>query len=102
MPHLRRETGRSSGKSGDFGDGSETVKTKTDGNVDPHNPAGYAVITHAYEKPGTYLVTVKCTNGRGETGDDAFGGSGGKIEPDAESDGKEATVAHHRQHNDPG
>lgn len=52
----------------DFGDGSEPVETKTDGNVDPHNPEGYAVLKHAYEKPGTYLVTVKCTNSRGETG----------------------------------
>ena len=34
----------------DFGDGSDPVKTKTDGNVDAHNPEGYAVITHALRK----------------------------------------------------
>ena len=43
----------------DFGDGTATVKVRSDGNADPHEPAGYAVTRHRYEKAGDYIVTVK-------------------------------------------
>ena len=43
----------------DFGDGSPLVKVKSDGNVDPQAKNGYAITTHAYSKPGDYLVKVQ-------------------------------------------
>ena len=43
----------------DFGDGSPLVKVKSDGNVDPQADNGYAITTHAYTKPGDYLVKVQ-------------------------------------------
>jgi murein DD-endopeptidase MepM/ murein hydrolase activator NlpD len=43
----------------DFGDGSPFVKVKSDGNVDPQAKNGYAITTHAYSKPGDYLVKVQ-------------------------------------------
>ncbi len=52
----------------DFGDGSPRVRVHSDGNQQGrHNPDGYAVTTHQFTKPGHYLVTVRCTNERGET-----------------------------------
>ena len=51
----------------DFGDGSPSVKTQSDGNAKTHAPDGYATTTHRYAKPGDYLVTVSRTNQRGET-----------------------------------
>jgi hypothetical protein len=49
----------------DFGDGSPTVRVRSDGNVRPHAYDGYAVTTHRYEKPGHYIVTVERSNERG-------------------------------------
>lgn len=43
----------------DFGDGSARRSTKSDGNAVKLAPDGYAVITHTYQKPGDYIVTVK-------------------------------------------
>jgi len=43
----------------DFGDGSPLAKVKSDGNVDPQAKNGYAITTHAYAKPGDYLVKVQ-------------------------------------------
>ncbi|MDY0170736.1 MAG: PKD domain-containing protein [Thermoguttaceae bacterium] len=44
----------------DFGDGSPPVRTRSDGNVKPRAPDGYAKVVHRYEKPGHYLVHVRC------------------------------------------
>lgn len=49
-----------------FGDGSPPVKTKSDGNVKALAKDGYAITTHRFAKPGTYLVSVERTNERGE------------------------------------
>jgi murein DD-endopeptidase MepM/ murein hydrolase activator NlpD len=49
----------------DFGDGSPTVSVRSDGNVNMHAPDGYAVTTHAFKRPGDYLVRVERTNRRG-------------------------------------
>jgi len=43
----------------DFGDGSAPVKVQSDGNANQHNPAGYAITQHRYDKAGDYIVTVK-------------------------------------------
>ncbi|MBI2686223.1 MAG: peptidoglycan DD-metalloendopeptidase family protein [Acidobacteria bacterium] len=43
----------------DFGDGSPRRSTQSDGNAVKLAKDGYAVITHKYEKPGDYIVTVK-------------------------------------------
>lgn len=45
----------------DFGDGTPPVQVQSDGNVDQHAPDGYAVTTHAFAKPGDYLVRVERT-----------------------------------------
>jgi hypothetical protein len=50
-----------------FGDGSPPVKVKSDGNVKPLAKDGYAVTTHAFTKPGQYLVSVQRTNAAGQT-----------------------------------
>lgn len=50
----------------DFGDGTPSVTTRSDGNRESLNLNGYAVTSHCYEKPGRYLVTVSRTNKRGE------------------------------------
>jgi len=49
----------------DFGDGSPEVTVQSDGNVDAHNPEGYAVTKHAYRKPGCYIATVRRSDERG-------------------------------------
>jgi len=54
----------------DFGDGSPAVTTQSPGGADPHDPNGYAITTHRYERPGDYLVSVHRTNRRGEIGMD--------------------------------
>jgi hypothetical protein len=41
-----------------FGDGSDPVKVRSDGNAKPHDANGYAVTTHRYAKPGHYIVRV--------------------------------------------
>ena len=51
----------------DFGDGSDTVETQSDGNAKQHAKDGYAVTKHRFKKPGAYIVTVKRTNSRGQT-----------------------------------
>jgi murein DD-endopeptidase MepM/ murein hydrolase activator NlpD len=51
----------------DFGDGSPPVTVRSDGNVRPHAPLGYAETDHRYEMPGTYLVKVQRTDGYGQT-----------------------------------
>jgi hypothetical protein len=51
----------------DFGDGTPPVTVKSDGNVKPLAPAGYAVHVHRYNKPGDYLVKVERTDKNGYT-----------------------------------
>ena len=50
----------------DFGDGSEKVIVKSDGNVEQHAKDGYAVTQHPFTRPGHYLVRVERTNERGQ------------------------------------
>jgi hypothetical protein len=50
----------------DFGDGTEKVNAKSDGNVDQHAADGYAVTQHRFAKPGRYVVRVERTNERGQ------------------------------------
>lgn len=52
----------------DFGDGTPTVTTKSDGNVDQHARDGYAVTSHRFRKPGHYVVKVERTDSHGQTG----------------------------------
>ncbi|MGB0579414.1 MAG: PKD domain-containing protein [Limisphaerales bacterium] len=54
----------------DFGDGSPTVKTKSDGNVDSHAKDGYATIKHTYRKSGHYLVSIRRSNEHGHPATD--------------------------------
>jgi PKD repeat protein len=49
----------------DFGDGSPKITVQSDGNVQVHNPEGYAVTTHRYKKAGHYIASVKRSNERG-------------------------------------
>ena len=49
----------------DFGDGGAKVTVQSDGNVQVHNPQGYAGTAHSYEKPGHYIASVKRSNERG-------------------------------------
>ena len=49
----------------DFGDGSPPVAVRSDGNVKPSAPDGYAEAAHRYARPGQYLVRVERT---GHTG----------------------------------
>jgi len=49
----------------DFGDGSPKVTVQSDGNAKVHDPNGYAVTTHRYEKPGDYIATVRRKNEHG-------------------------------------
>jgi murein DD-endopeptidase MepM/ murein hydrolase activator NlpD len=50
----------------DFGDGSEKVSVKSDGNIDQHARDGYAVTQHRFARPGHYLVRVERTNQHGQ------------------------------------
>ena len=52
----------------DFGDGSAPVVTRSDGNVERLAPDGFATVTHRYRRPGTYVVRVRRTDRRGQTG----------------------------------
>ena len=45
----------------DFGDGSEPVKVRSDGNARPHDRNGYAETVHRFAKAGHYLVRVDGT-----------------------------------------
>ncbi len=49
----------------DFGDGSPRKTTRSDGNANPYDPAGYAETVHRYVKPGHYLVRVERTSQNG-------------------------------------
>ena len=49
-----------------FGDGA-TATTQSDGNVDEHAKNGFAVTTHAFAKPGEYIVRVERNNRLGQT-----------------------------------
>lgn len=51
----------------DFGDGSDRVEVRSDGNRDKLSPDGYAVTTHAYRHPGDYLVRASHTDEFGVT-----------------------------------
>ncbi len=51
----------------DFGDGSPTVRTRSDGNLKPLAPDGYASVVHRYERPGHYLVHVHRQDASGAT-----------------------------------
>jgi hypothetical protein len=50
----------------DFGDGSPTVCTQSDGAADPHNKDGYAVVKHRFRESGDYIVSVSRTNSDGQ------------------------------------
>lgn len=46
----------------DFGDGTPPVTVKSDGNVKPLAPDGFAETVHRFARPGRYLVQVKRLN----------------------------------------
>ena len=48
-----------------FGDGA-TATTRSDGNVELHAKNGFAVTTHAFTKPGDYIVRVERANRLGQ------------------------------------
>jgi len=50
----------------DFGDGSEKVTVKSDGNVEQHAKDGYAVTQHRFARPGHYVVRVERVNENGQ------------------------------------
>jgi hypothetical protein len=50
----------------DFGDGTPTATTRSDGNVDPHARDGYARVEHRYAKAGRYIVTVRRSDEHGQ------------------------------------
>ncbi len=54
----------------DFGDRSPKVTTQSNSSGDAHAADGYAATSHCYREPGNYIVTVRRTNQRGETGTD--------------------------------
>jgi murein DD-endopeptidase MepM/ murein hydrolase activator NlpD len=47
-----------------FGDGSEPVQVRSDGNAKPHDSKGYAETVHCFARAGHYIVRVEGT-GRG-------------------------------------
>jgi murein DD-endopeptidase MepM/ murein hydrolase activator NlpD len=52
-------------ESWDFGDGTPTVATHSDGNVKDLAPDGYASTVHRYKTPGDYLVRVERSDRKG-------------------------------------
>jgi hypothetical protein len=64
----------------DFGDGTEKVAVRSDGNVEQHARDGYAVTQHRFARPGHYLVRVERTN---EHGQRAIGHLHVPVEPEA-------------------
>jgi uncharacterized protein YxjI len=50
----------------DFGDRTEKVVVKSDGNVEQHARDGYGVTQHRFARPGHYLVRVERTNEHGQ------------------------------------
>ena len=51
----------------DFGDGTEPIRSHSDGNWDPRARTGYSTVTHSYEQRGDYIVRVERSNERGES-----------------------------------
>jgi len=49
-----------------FGDGSPSTTTRSDGNVKIHDPNGYAVTRHTFTKPGDYIVGVHRSDTAGQ------------------------------------
>jgi len=49
----------------DFGDQSALVKVRSDGNANQHDPDGYALTSHRYDKAGDYIVTVRRSDEHG-------------------------------------
>lgn len=49
----------------DFGDGTPTQTTRSDGTVKPLAKDGYAILSHQFDKPGHYLVRVERTDRHG-------------------------------------
>ncbi len=47
------------GETWDFGDGTPSVKVRSDANADRHAKNGYAEVEHRFDKPGDYLVSVQ-------------------------------------------
>ncbi|MCX6848205.1 MAG: PKD domain-containing protein [Verrucomicrobia bacterium] len=54
------------GETWDFGDGTPTVKVKSDGNAKALAKDGYAITQHSFAKPGDYIVSVEHVNKRDE------------------------------------
>jgi hypothetical protein len=54
----------------DFGDGSPTQNTQSDGNVEQRAKDGYAVIEHSYAERGDYLVHVWRKDEHGQHAED--------------------------------
>ncbi len=52
----------------DFGDDSEKVQVRSDGNVNKLDPDGYAVTGHSYASPGDYIVRVQRSDRHGVSG----------------------------------
>jgi murein DD-endopeptidase MepM/ murein hydrolase activator NlpD len=48
-----------------FGDGSEPVKVHSAGSGKEHDPAGYAMTVHRFEKSGRYIVSVEAIGAEG-------------------------------------
>ena len=51
----------------DFGDGTPSVRVRSDGNAQALAPNGFAITMHRYRDAGHYLVRVFRANRRGET-----------------------------------
>jgi murein DD-endopeptidase MepM/ murein hydrolase activator NlpD len=51
----------------DFGDGSPPVRTRSDGNLKPLAPDGYASVVHRYSQPGHYRIHVHRQDDSGAT-----------------------------------
>jgi murein DD-endopeptidase MepM/ murein hydrolase activator NlpD len=51
----------------DFGDGTPAVRVRSDGNANIHDPNGFAVTEHRYERAGDYIAGVSRTDRRGIT-----------------------------------
>ena len=50
----------------DFGDGSPSVRTQSDGAVKHRDKEGYAVTKHRFKNTGYYVVTVRRSNDHGQ------------------------------------
>ena len=65
--HVRSFRTSAASETWHFGDGSEPVKVKSDGNASQLAKDGFAVTKHRFANPGTYLVRVRRTNRQGFT-----------------------------------